>query len=166
MTKIHKIILSVLLLILISFFFFRFGFYKAYALKECIDIPIGAGETCNNGPTNTDAGGCGVPCKKKEPWSKYMCEQVVIIGSLEGYSVLVRLGDSCSTADKCVSGDKGLRLVIVNAEQLVVFIKPVAKEQVQLLVLIMVAFASSVINSLNSLDSLLSSSSKWSKSSC
>ena len=61
---------------------------------------------CNNGPSNTNSGGCGTPCGFGQPWTKYRIYYCVNY-SCSYYAV----GSVCSTADKCLypGSDIGLK---------------------------------------------------------
>jgi len=72
---------------------------------------------CNNGPKNTDSGGCGTACQAGKAWSKYDKYTSCFKGyEPSGYSwysgdiCLKYLAYNCSTADKCVNtSDNGLK---------------------------------------------------------
>lgn len=99
--------LFILLILILSFFFIsNFNASKIYATLVCSLGNVNA--ECNNGPTNQDSGGCGEACgASTEPWSKYKCSSKC--GGLGGNYCFIKIGVVCSTGDKCVSGDKGLR---------------------------------------------------------
>jgi len=96
------------LLFLIVFFF---GFFLFFLKPQIIKA---SGWECNNGPSNTDAGGCGTPCHCGNPWSLYnkdinlgqtFCE---IVGT--SYYYVDFVSNICPTGDVCIQGEKGLRM--------------------------------------------------------
>ncbi len=70
-------------------------------------------DDCYNGPTNTNSGGCGTACGVGDAWSHYSaaCKNVAKPDNPEYCEyVWVKAADKvCSTGDKCISGEKGLR---------------------------------------------------------
>ena len=80
---------------------------KIHALLMCSSGDVGA--QCNNGPNANDSGGCGNPCGQgTDPWTKYQCQYSPGTCGWLGYCY-VKLGPVCSTGDKCVPGETGLR---------------------------------------------------------
>ena len=76
------------------------------------------GNTCNNGPYAGNSGNCGTACQGGNAWTKYnysSCSQISFTCDSFGECTEVctanyKLGGSvCSTGDKCVSGESGLR---------------------------------------------------------
>ncbi len=68
--------------------------------------------TCWNGPNINDSGGCGTACGGGQPWSRYeaQCKNFSKPEDFENCNYAwVRMGDVCSTGDKCIAGDTGLR---------------------------------------------------------
>ena len=107
MSKIIKIGIFILILFSCSFLFNLLLRGEAQA----------AYWSCNNGPSKYDSGGCGTPCQNGYPWKKYYCcgpyqsSCWYKVGSYwyRRWSRWYFLCGSCSTADKCISGEKGLR---------------------------------------------------------
>lgn len=103
MRKIYKKFL------LFSAFFFL-GFFLFFLNNQVVEATV-----CNNGPSNTNAGGCGTACRCGSAWTKYdkhvggsgdRCEVYVE----PQWYYITRIGQICSTADKCVSpSDNGLK---------------------------------------------------------
>jgi len=100
-----KKIFLVIFVYLIVIFIFGFNFSNnAYGFE------------CNNGPRNTDAGGCGRACLAGDPWTKYD-KKMECYSSGGGYYwvggtnfCLKKLTYICSTADKCErTSDNGLK---------------------------------------------------------
>ncbi len=97
--KLAIFLIVFLLLVICSIY----GSPKVYALLLCNEEMAGEKLECNNGPNNTDSNGCGLACGSFEPWTKYVCKYNSI--GFWGWSYL---GPVCSTADKCIPGEKGL----------------------------------------------------------
>jgi len=105
MNKLTNIIIKASLVIVafLGIFLFSTKFNQIYGNYEC-----------NNGPNNRDSNGCGRPCYNGEPWSKYevnnSCGSLPFGWAWWGTNICAqRIGYICSTGDKCVSGEKGLR---------------------------------------------------------
>lgn len=103
MVKNYKKFLFFLIIFLFGLFFFLVDSQKAKAYQ-----------VCNNGPSNSDSGGCGSACGCGSAWSKNRIGADVS-GSfckfVAPYSwYYQKIDDICSTADKCVSpSDNGLK---------------------------------------------------------
>jgi len=93
------------LLFLIVFFF---GFLLFF-LKPQVIIAY----ECNNGPSNSDSGGCGIPCGCGSVWTLYEKDRYGEQGCdfSEGkYWWITKVSEICSTADKCLNpSDNALR---------------------------------------------------------
>lgn len=75
----------------------------------CVGEPPPA---CTNGPSIGNSGDCGNACNGGDVWSRYtpVCKNTASPDLPEICSYFwQRMGDSCSTANKCVSGENGLR---------------------------------------------------------
>ena len=79
----------------------------------CDDETPPKGDYCYNGPNANDSGNCGTPCGAGEPWSKYKAEcKLIPEGDYGGTCKWVYVKTQeyvCSTADKCIAGETGLR---------------------------------------------------------
>jgi len=104
--------LSAFLVFLLLFFIVGiFVPLKVHALLLCGELTKNF--VCNNGPNNNDSNGCGTACGCGQPWSKNRIGPEVSgdyckpLGGLPWY--YIKIDDICSTGDKCISGEKGLR---------------------------------------------------------
>ena len=91
-----------------------FVFSLAFVLNLFIFKEVEAKIYCNNGPSIYNSGDCGTACGFGNKWSKYYCN--FFYGYCWAHPGTEYYGciwfyecGSCSTADKCISGEKGLR---------------------------------------------------------
>ncbi|MDE2145024.1 MAG: hypothetical protein KGJ01_03645, partial [Patescibacteria group bacterium] len=70
-----------------SFPIYSPGSYTTCSLSQgqC-DPGTFAGETCNNGPSNTNSGTCGNSCGEGNPWTQYQTVCAVSTNYFGGYS--------------------------------------------------------------------------------
>ncbi|MFA7715023.1 MAG: fibronectin type III domain-containing protein, partial [Candidatus Paceibacterota bacterium] len=97
-----KITLLLFILVLPIIFVFSGKIFPEIAKAAC---SVGI---CNNGPSNTDSGGCGngIACNEGNPWKQYIRIEWCNKDNACCFNIY---GDLCSTGDKCIPGEKGLR---------------------------------------------------------
>ena len=96
-----KILIFIFVFIAIFIFSGEFSVQEVYAWSCGVHI-------CYNGPSSWNSGSCGTPCGALggNPWTKYMFQWCSNRNRAKWFIVF---GSVCSTADKCIAGEVGLR---------------------------------------------------------